>query len=49
MLRIQVDRIPPEEAAHLIAELDAYQETLYPPESNHLESIEALAKPNVML
>ncbi len=29
----------------LIVELDQYQSSLYPPESNHLESIEKLASP----
>src|SRR5262249_6723809 len=35
------------EAAALIAQLDAYQASLYPAESNHLLSIESLKQPNV--
>ncbi len=31
----------------LIAELDAYQQALYPPDSNHLLPIEELRRPNV--
>jgi putative acetyltransferase len=31
----------------LIAELDAYQQSLYPPESNHLLDIETLARPEM--
>lgn len=34
-------------ARALIDELDAYQSSLYPPESNHFDSIEELAKPHV--
>ncbi len=34
-------------AQMLIRELDAYQEGLYPSESNHLDSIKTLGKPNV--
>ncbi len=44
-----IRRISPPEAADLIAELDAYQEGLYPPESNHLESIDQLSDPNVKM
>ena len=36
-----------QEARDLIAQLDAYQESLYPPESNHLLSTEALRQSNV--
>lgn len=32
----------------LIAELDAYQETLYPPESCHALALESLKQPNVL-
>ncbi len=32
----------------LIAELDAYQRSLYPPESCHMLDIQALAQPNVV-
>lgn len=36
------------EIVALIAELDAYQDTLYPPESRHLLSLAALKQPNVI-
>ncbi|MEL7450286.1 MAG: GNAT family N-acetyltransferase [Pseudomonadota bacterium] len=41
---ITIRRISPTLPAfvELTAELDAYQQTLYPPESNHLDSIERL-------
>ncbi len=32
----------------LIAELDAYQDTLYPPESRHSLDLESLKEPNVL-
>ncbi len=32
---------------HLIEQLDEYQSSLYPPESNHLDSLDELAKSNV--
>lgn len=32
------------EVIHLIEQLDDYQSSLYPPESNHLDSIEELSK-----
>jgi len=32
------------EVMHLIEQLDEYQSSLYPPESNHLDSIEELSK-----
>jgi hypothetical protein len=35
-------------AQALIAQSDAYMTALYPPESNHLESIESLKSPNVL-
>ena len=34
---------------HLIEQLDAYQSSLYPPESNHLDSIDEMSKSNVFL
>ncbi|MFC1795488.1 GNAT family N-acetyltransferase [Pseudomonadota bacterium] len=37
-----IEAIDPGRALHLIEELDAYQASLYPPESNHLEPLEAL-------
>jgi putative acetyltransferase len=36
------------EVIALIAELDAYQESLYPPESRHLLDLESLQKRNVV-
>ena len=46
-MSINIERIDPKEAEHLIHELDEYQKTLYPPESNHLDSIETLRAANV--
>ena len=37
-----------EAASRLIAELDAYQLSLYPAESNHLDGLEELMRPNVL-
>jgi len=34
------------DVVHLIEHLDKYQSALYPPESNHLDSIDALAESN---
>jgi putative acetyltransferase len=42
-----VREVSPAAAARLIASADAYMESLYPSSSNHLESIEALQRPNV--
>ncbi len=36
-----------EAAGALIRELDLYQSSLYPPESNHLDSVEELTRPHV--
>jgi len=36
------------EVLELIAELDAYQRSLYPPESTHLLDLASLKKPNVL-
>jgi len=36
------------EVVELIAELDAYQRSLYPPESTHLLDLASLKKPNVL-
>lgn len=44
---VEIEIIDPAAAADLIDELDAYQKTLYPPESNHLDSIETLKQSNV--
>jgi putative acetyltransferase len=41
--------IDPLAATHLIAELDAYLQRLYPPESNHLTSVDQLRNPNVLM
>jgi putative acetyltransferase len=46
-MSVTIEKIDPKEAEHLILELDEYQKTLYPPESCHLDSIEALSAPNV--
>jgi putative acetyltransferase len=35
------------EVADLIHQLDEYQESMYPPESNHLDSVDELSKTNV--
>ena len=35
------------EVIHLIAELDAYQDTLYPPESRHYLDLASLRQSNV--
>ncbi len=41
---------PPDQAEviQLIAELDAYQDSLYPPESRHILDLDALKEPNVL-
>jgi putative acetyltransferase len=46
---LQIEAADPDSpgARALIAELDAYQQALYPPESNHLVPIEELRSPNV--
>ena|SRR5438034_582609 len=36
------------EVVELIAELDAYQRSLYPPESTHLLDLASLKQPNVL-
>ncbi|NNL77897.1 MAG: GNAT family N-acetyltransferase [Desulfobacterales bacterium] len=36
------------EVVTLIRQLDAYQESMYPPESNHLDSVDELSKTNVI-
>ena len=45
----EILQINPAEAAGLIDELDGYLAALYPPESNHLESIEDLSRKNVRM
>jgi putative acetyltransferase len=47
MIRIQQVEATQAEVADLIDKLDQYQESMYPSESNHLDSIEALSKMNV--
>lgn len=39
---MRISRIDPALAGHLIKELDSFHASLYPPESNHLDSIETL-------
>jgi putative acetyltransferase len=39
---MSIETIDPGRAKHLIDELDAYQASLYPAESNHLEPLEVL-------
>jgi len=46
---IIIRQIDPGEARELIEELDKYQSSLYPAESNHLDSIGDLRKPNVCM
>ena len=41
--------ILPKQATQLIRELDAYQASLYPADSNHLDSIETLGRSNVCM
>jgi len=47
MIRIQQVDPTQAEVAALIHQLDEYQESMYPPESNHLDSIDELSKTNV--
>jgi len=46
---IVLKRVDPTQAevADLIHQLDKYQESMYPPESNHLDSVDELSKTNV--
>jgi putative acetyltransferase len=46
---ITIRQIDPGEVRELIAELDAFQNSLYPAESNHLDSIDDLRRPNVCM
>lgn len=46
---ITIVEIDPEEAIRLIEELDAYQASLYPAESNHLDSLDTLRHENVTM
>ncbi len=47
---IEIKKISPKsaQAAQLIEELDLYQSSLYPPESNHLDSLDELSRENVL-
>jgi len=47
MIRIQQEDPTQAEVAALIHQLDEYQESMYPPESNHLDSLDELSKTNV--
>jgi len=48
--RIAIKSVDPtrSEVVTLIRQLDAYQESMYPPESNHLDSVDELSKTNVI-
>lgn len=48
---ITVEQVTPdaEDVRNLIAALDTYQESLYPPESNHLDGIDTLMRDNVVM
>ena len=48
--RITIKSVDPtrSEVVTLIRQLDAYQESMYPPESNHLDSVDELSKTNVI-
>ncbi|WP_088279900.1 GNAT family N-acetyltransferase [Ideonella sp. A 288] len=45
---IQLESPDQPEVVALIAELDAYQDTLYPPESRHALDLHSLTQPNVV-
>jgi putative acetyltransferase len=47
-MRISLESPNQPEVVALIAELDAYQDTLYPPEARYALDLDALAKPNVL-
>lgn len=49
MSKHEIIKIDPAQAAELIEDLDAYLSALYPPESNHLESVEDLQKKHVRM
>jgi putative acetyltransferase len=48
-IMILIQQVDPTRAeiVDLIHQLDEYQESMYPPESNHLESIDELSKTNI--
>ena len=47
MIRIKKVEPTQSEVVDLINQLDKYQESMYPPESNHLDSLDELSKANV--
>ena len=49
-IMIRIKQVDPTraEVIELIHQLDEYQESMYPPESNHLDSIDELSKTNVI-
>src|ERR1700684_4372 len=47
-MRIAIESPDQPEVIALIAELDAYQDTLYPPESRHALDLTSLEQPNVL-
>ena len=48
MIRIKIVDPTRAEVIDLIHQLDQYQEAMYPPESNHLDSLDELSKTNVI-
>jgi putative acetyltransferase len=46
---MKIIQIDPGRAEGLIKELDEYQDSLYPAESNHLDSLDTLRKENVIM
>ena len=48
-MKVRIKHIRPETASDLINELDLYQASLYPPQSNHLDSLETLGQSNVVM
>jgi putative acetyltransferase len=47
-MRVSIESADQPEVIGLIAELDAYQDTLYPPEARHALDIASLCLPNVL-
>ena len=47
-MQAQLESPDQPEVIQLIAELDAYQDTLYPPESRHALDLASLKQPNVL-
>lgn len=48
-MTIAIQPISPDRAKYLIEALDAYQSSLYPADSNHLDSIETLNRSNALM